>query len=253
MSVDFACRVCPGVLRPAITGGSLVLTADALAPSRHEPAKHADLFACRDCGAVQQPAVPRGGRLVALYRDMSADDYLAEERGRRATAARLLDLVAAHVPSGRLLDVGCGHGLLLNEARRRGYETVGLELSRSAAAHAREGLGLDVRQVPLEEFEADDGFDVVLLVDVLEHLDEPLAGIDDCVRLLGPHGVLCIVTPDPSSLTARLAGVRWWGYLPAHTCLLPRRTLHELLGARGLVISTDVPYVRSFTARRWLG
>jgi hypothetical protein len=64
--------------------------------------------------------------------------------------------------------------------------------------------------------------------------------------------VLCVVTPDPSSLTARLAGVRWWGYLPAHTCLLPRRTLRELLAARGLVISTDVPLVRSFTARRWV-
>ena len=56
---------------------------------------------------------------------MRDDEYLSEEAGRRATANRLLDLIGAHVPRGRLLDVGCGHGLLLDEARERGYDTVG--------------------------------------------------------------------------------------------------------------------------------
>jgi hypothetical protein len=64
--------------------------------------------------------------------------------------------------------------------------------------------------------------------------------------------VLCVVTPDPSSATARAAGRRWWGFVPAHTCLLPRRTLRELLAAAGLVVSTDVPLVRTFSARRWV-
>ncbi len=64
--------------------------------------------------------------------------------------------------------------------------------------------------------------------------------------------MLCVVTPDPSSLTARLAGARWWGYVPAHTCLLPRATLRELLCARGLVLSADVALVRTFSARRWV-
>ena len=47
----------------------------------------------------------------------------------------------------------------------------------------------------------------------------------------------CVVTPDPSSPTARLAGARWWGYVPVHTNLLPRKTLRELLSVLGLVIS----------------
>ncbi len=92
-----------------------------------------------------------------------------------------------------------------------------------------------------------------MLADVLEHLDDPVDAIDRCARLLRPRGVLCVVTPDPSSATARLAGSRWWGYLPAHTVLLPRRTLRELISARGLVISADVPFVRTFAARRWVG
>jgi 2-polyprenyl-3-methyl-5-hydroxy-6-metoxy-1,4-benzoquinol methylase len=248
-----SCRICSGTLELHLHGAGGVPAPAALAPSAHAPRQHGDLLLCRECGAVQQPSLPRGERLHGLYRQSSDDAYLTEEAGRRATAARLLDLVAPHVPAGRLLDVGCGPGLLLDEARRRGYATAGLELMPSAARHARQALGLDVREIALEDFDEPDGFDVVVLADVIEHLDDPVAGVAHAARLLRPGGVLCVVTPDPSSVTARLAGSRWWGYLPAHTCLLPRRTLRELLAAAGLVVSTDVPAVRVFSARRWIG
>src|SRR4029078_7075118 len=93
------------------------------------------------------------------------------------------------------------------------------------------------------------GFDVVMLADVIEHLDDPVDGIRRCAALLGRGGVLCVVTPDPSSRTARVAGRRWWGYVPAHTCLLPRRTLRELLAAAGVVVSTRGAVALARTAR----
>jgi SAM-dependent methyltransferase len=150
--------------------------------------------------------------------------------------------------------VGCGHGLLLDEATRRGYRTLGLELSRGAAAHAREHLELDVRERTVEDLAADgpEPFDVIVLADVVEHLEDPPATLDVCAGLLAPGGVLLVVTPDPASFTARLARSRWWGYLPAHTFLLPRKTLAELLSARGLVVSTDVSLVRTFTLGYWI-
>ncbi|MBI5104304.1 MAG: methyltransferase domain-containing protein, partial [Solirubrobacterales bacterium] len=249
------CRVCGGRLAPHLRGRGVELGPAALAPSFHEPGRHGDLVTCVECGAVEQTGLPRGRALRDAYVAVEDDAYLADEPGRRATAARLLDLIAAHVPAGRLLDVGCGHGLLLDEARRRGYDAAGLELSRAAAAHARGVLGLEVHQVALEEFAgaADETFDVVVLADVLEHVDDPVAAIDACLGLLRDGGALCVTTPDPASATARLAGRRWWGYLPAHVVLLPRRTLRELLGARGLVVCEDVPLVRTFPVRRWAG
>lgn len=252
------CRICSGELELRVRGNGAVLTAAHFSPSAHLVGQHGDLLGCVECGTIQQPVLPQGEALHDLYREMRDDEYLAEEAGRRATANRLLDLVGAYRPRGRLLDVGCGHGLLLDEARKRGYDTVGLELSRSNAEHAR-SLGLDVRELPLEAFghgrngDSPGSFDVVVLADVIEHLDDPVAAIDQCAALLRPRGVLCVVTPDPSSVTARVAGARWWGYLPAHTVLLPRRTLRELISAAGLVISDDVPFVRTFAAKRWVG
>src|SRR4051794_27789023 len=145
-----ACRVCAGELTLLVAGANgHAPVAEAFAPSQHETGRHGDLLACVECGTVQQPLLPAGDELHELYRDMSDDAYLGEEAGRRATAAHLLDLIAEQVPAGRLLDVGCGHGLLLDEARSRGYEAVGLELSRAAARHAREALDLDVRESPV--------------------------------------------------------------------------------------------------------
>ena len=63
---------------------------------------------------------------------------------------------------------------------------------------------------------------------------------------------MLIVTPDPSSLVARVAGSRWWCYVPAHCCLIPRRTLRELIDARGLEVVEDAPSVHSFTLGYWL-
>ncbi|MEA2428564.1 MAG: hypothetical protein QOF37_2192 [Thermoleophilaceae bacterium] len=249
------CHICLGPLRLLHTGAGLEAHAEAFSPTNHQPGQYGDLYACERCGTVQQPSLPHGEALLDLYRAMRDDHYLDEEAGRRRTARRLLGAMAKHAPGGRLLDVGCGHGLLLDEARHAGYEAEGLELSRYAAAHARDTLGLAVREQTLADLAAEPDlrpYSAIVLADVLEHLDDPLSAIDQCLRLLAPGGVLCLVTPDPSSRTARLAGPRWWGYLPAHTYLLPRNTLRALLEERGLDVVGDRSLVRSFTLRYWM-
>ena len=253
MAGQKTCPICSGDLVLRHRGTAPALRPDSLSPTNHRTGEHGDLFECRECGTIHQPALPPGSELADLYRDMRDDAYLAEEAGRRRTARRLLDSIGRYAPAGRLLDVGCGHGLLLDEARRRGYEVDGVELSSTAASYARDVLGLHVREIPLAELEpSGDGYGTIVMADVLEHLDDPVGAIRRCRELLRPGGVLCVVTPDPSSPTARLAGSRWWGLLPAHTFLIPRVTLRELIAAEGLVISDDVPFVRSFSARYWL-
>jgi glycosyltransferase involved in cell wall biosynthesis/SAM-dependent methyltransferase len=233
-------------------GGDRAPAPDQLSPTNHPLGEHADILKCGECATLQQPSLLDHGDLAGLYYEMRDDAYLEEEEGRRRTAGRLLDLVGTQVTGGRLLDVGCGHGLLLDEARERGYDPVGLEVSAASAAFGRKAFDLDIREQTIDELDDDERFDVITLIDVLEHLSNPLEAIDRCQKLLAPNGVLCVVTPDPSSRTARIAGRRWWALVPAHSYLIPRLTLLELLTAQGLVVTTDEPLIRSFSLGYWL-
>jgi 2-polyprenyl-3-methyl-5-hydroxy-6-metoxy-1,4-benzoquinol methylase len=250
--VNERCGICGGPLSLARRGAAEGPAPAAMAPTCHETGAHGDLYACAACGTIQQPALPAGSELLDLYREMEDDHYLDEEAGRRATARRLLRHVEKVAPRGRLLEVGCGHGLLLDEARRRGWAVTGLEPARAARAHAV-SLGLDVRDALLDDLDpaVEGGFDAVVMADVIEHLDDPVGALRSATRLLGDGGALCVVTPDPSSATARVAGGRWWGYLPAHTYLLPRRTLRRLLLETGLEPVVDVGLWRTFTVGYW--
>ena len=243
------CGICEGPLRLRYQGDPPELVADAFAPSCHSVSGYADLYECERCGTVQQPDLPKGAELLDLYRDMRDDNYLVEEAGRRRTSQRLLDAIERHAPRGRMLEVGCGHGLLLDEARRRGWAVEGLELANASREHAR-SLGLEVRDQTLEE--AEGVYGAVVLADVLEHLDDPVAALRQIADLLAPGGVTLIVTPDPASRTARLAGSRWWGYLPSHTYLIPHTTLRGLLRDAGLETVEERHFWRTFSFGYWI-
>ncbi len=253
MSGALTCGICSGPLKLRYHGGGEPsLVSEAFAPSCHTLSGYGDLYACRRCGTIQQPDLPSGPALRELYRGMRDDTYLVEEAGRRRTAGSVIDAVERHTAPGRMLDVGCGHGLLLDEARKRGWQVEGLEISDASRAHAR-GLGLDVRAATVDELDpaTDGGFQAIVLSDVLEHLDDPVAALAQIALLLARGGVACVVTPDPSSLTARIAGSRWWGYLRSHTYLVPRSTLRELLRTAGLEPVEEKQLRRSFTFGCW--
>jgi SAM-dependent methyltransferase len=244
-----SCGICSGPLRLRYKGDPPELVADAFAPSCHSVSGYADLYECERCGTVQQPDLPTGPELLDLYRDMRDDAYLVEEAGRRRTSQRLLDALERHAPRGRLLEVGCGHGLLLDEARKRGWAVEGLELATASREHAQ-SLGLDVGDATLEE--AEGAYQAVVLADVLEHLDDPVAALRQIAGLLVPGGATLIVTPDPASRTAKLAGSRWWGYLPSHTYLIPHTTLRGLLRDAGLETVEERHFWRTFSFGYWV-
>lgn len=257
MPTPTTCRICNGRLALIQRGNGSTYEPSVFSPSYHRSGAHGDLYRCVDCRTVHQSCAPRGSDLHDRYRAMSDARYLQEEEGRRRHARRLLDVLEPHVPRGCLLDVGCGYGLLLDEARRRGYEVEGVELSADAARHARETLGLPVRELALEDDAlaqalGSERYDAVLAIDVLEHFDDPVLALDRLHALLAPGGALLIVTPDPTSVTARVAGSRWWCYEPAHICLIPRRKVHELLHERGLAVERDIPLVHTFSLGYWL-
>lgn len=201
---------------------------------------------CADCGLV---TLPLSYAPPVSYED-AADPYYIEQGAQRvANAHRLLGLVPA---GGRLLEIGCACGFLLQAARERGFAAQGVEMSAWASAYARDQLGLDVRTGTLEAAAFADGqFDVVVLADVIEHLFDPPATVREIRRVLAPGGRLLLLTPDVGSLMARLAGPRWWGLLDDHYFYFSRSTLRRLLEREGFAIERITALGRVFPLAHW--
>jgi hypothetical protein len=77
-------------------------------------------------------------------------------------------------------------------------------------------------------------FDVLTAIDVIEHVADPVALMEECTALMKDDGCGILVTPDVDSVAARLLGPRWWHYRPAHIGYFNRATLIRALNNAGL-------------------
>ncbi len=169
--------------------------------------------------------------------------------GRLALAAAELGRPAA---GARLLEVGCAYGLFLDAARSRGYDVTGVELSKNAADHAREQLGLRVHSSQLADAPLEGRFDVVCAWDTLEHVPDPVAFWAAVKRLVAPDGVVLFSTPYFSSLPARALRTRWWTLKPTeHIWHFTPRTHRTVAAAAGMQVTRTVrnPVARGNFAR----
>ena len=126
-----------------------------------------------------------------------------------------------------LLDIGCGGGLLSEPMSRLGFSVTGVDASERnigvARAHADEqGVSIDYRASTAEALLAEGAgpFDVVLNMEVIEHVADPGAYLRDCARLVAPGGLMIVATLNRTLKALALAKVgaeyvlRW---LPAGT------------------------------------
>lgn len=106
---------------------------------------------------------------------------------------------------GRLLDVGCGTGELVAQARSAGLDAIGVEPDPEMVALASARLGSEVAEGGLPDLPfADDGFDVVTANFVLNHVDHPRAGARHLARVAAPGGIVRATiwgrTPPPQAV-----------------------------------------------------
>lgn len=161
-----------------------------------------------------------------------------------------LDKIERLRPPGRVLDIGCGTGLFLSVARRRGWQPFGVDESLEATNHARNHFGLDPWVGEFASF-ADSGerFDLVTGWDVIEHSRDPVELLRSVRRCLGPEGLLSLSTPNQRSILDLIAGPlyhlsagRITGplekfYIEQHFLYFTPATLTSCLDRAGLVVA----------------
>lgn len=173
-------------------------------PSRWIPGR---VVRCAKCRVIYKVPSDSSKILTDYYGPEYAElDYWDQEEEARRSLSKIRDCVAETVTTGSLLDVGCGPGLFVELAQESGFRVTGLEYNPSLAARARERTGAEI--VEGDFLSSDLGgrhFDVVTLLDLIEHLADPLAALRRCRELLNPGGHLVLYTPNHASLIVRLA------------------------------------------------
>ena len=156
--------------------------------------------------------------------------------------ARIVELVSDQLPARSLLDAGCGDGRFLAATSRlpnapeelAGCDISGRILETAAETIAREGRTAELVPANLERLPfPDEAFDVVVCVQVIEHLVAPQLGIDQLARVLRPGGTLVLSTDNADNRVSRVLN-------------MPRSAVVRALGLAGRRQHVSFPHT-SFT------
>src|SRR5262249_14249516 len=137
----------------------------------------------------------------------------------------------------RVLDVGCGSGVLLARMQALGWQVEGIEVDPDGVNAAR-ARGVQVRLGTLEQQKfIDNYFEAVHSAHVIEHVFDPLSLLRECYRILKPGGTLIVLTPNIASLGHKNFGYAWLNLdPPRHLVLFSVKTLGQAAKLAGFNI-----------------
>jgi SAM-dependent methyltransferase len=226
-----------------------------------------DILQCQECGLGRtetsgfDPSSYYTGDYFSGGHGDGYADYLGAEPVLRREFARNVDFIRGYRALGKLLELGCAYGFFLQEAKRF-YEVSGIEIAAEAAEHARRN-GLNVLNGVADENNLRQlgAMDVIVLLDVIEHLPQPRETLSLCARFLNPGGIIVLTTGDFGSPLAKLSGAKWRLMTPPqHLWFFTRTGMQRLASGLGLHLeAADHPWkivplsLILFQARRMLG
>jgi 2-polyprenyl-3-methyl-5-hydroxy-6-metoxy-1,4-benzoquinol methylase len=142
-----------------------------------------------------------------------------------------------------LLEIGCGTGYFLDEARRQGFDVEGVDISAEASRYAREAFAIEVHagQLTDADLRFARSFDVVAMWHVLEHVPHVGPFLARAHAALAPGGLLAVEVPNYHSLKWHLGRDKFAGGLHPkfHRYIFSHRTLARLLARHGFVVVRD--------------
>jgi len=140
-------------------------------------------------------------------------------------------------PHGRLLEIGCGSGQLLEIMQQMGWQAEGVDFDPSAVENARK-KALQVRLGTLEkQGYPKDYFDVIFMSHLIEHVHDPLRLLEEVCRIIKPNGRLIMVTPNNESLGHKFFKEAWRGLeVPRHLYIFTMNALRDLAIHAGFTV-----------------
>src|SRR5882672_4664683 len=197
------CALCGGSTYRLIhdMGWRRILTCEGCHLVRADPLPSLDeKLAIETQGYTDEHAFPE----VADFFKNCHRDYV-EDPVIRTMGRHLTTLEATLGRPGTLLDVGAGTGVFMHLARQRGWQPSGVDICPLTAEKASREFGVQIAVGPFEEHQFDGAqFDAATLLDVLEHVRDPLATLRRVHALLRPGGAVYIAVPNQRCLLTAL-------------------------------------------------
>jgi SAM-dependent methyltransferase len=191
----------------------------------------AAIYRCSKCGFMQCSDL---SDVLPYYEQLKDESYETNRRERSLQQRKLLQYLSPLKRTGRLLDIGAGSGMLVEQAIKMGYHAEGVEPSIWLQKQATE-LGLPIYQGTFPHPDLSPPYDLITLVDILEHVPDPLQVLCNVREALAADGIGLVITPDVNSLMARFFGFKWWHFRVAHIGYFNRSNLMLALEKSDLV------------------
>lgn len=188
---------------------------------------------CVRCGAISYVTMPHPAQLDDYYKQ----SLVAGELGRDASgntdsliARQLLTMLYWKADKGPTLDFGAGQGNLTREIIQQGGEAVAFEPYGGSAL-----IEMGVRVIrQFSDFNPGEQFSLIISMEVIEHLVDPIATLTQLYALLGEGGRLVLTTPNAHGLIARMTGDSWREAAnPTHLNLFTMKSLCLVANAAG--------------------
>lgn len=197
-----------------------------------------DIVKCNNCNFVFVKPIPLKKELDSYYQKFDYKDIHSSERVIRSDAKRSLRKIGENISSkGTILDVGCGRGYFLDEARKLGWSGYGVDVSRVVTEYAKNKLHLSVFRSDIFSFNPKRVFGLVTLNQVIEHFVNPERLLNKCSEFLTSGGLLYIATPNIESISAKVLKDNFDHYIPPeHVSYFSQHTLTNLLEKLGFKI-----------------
>jgi 2-polyprenyl-3-methyl-5-hydroxy-6-metoxy-1,4-benzoquinol methylase len=192
---------------------------------------HDDILECPRCGLLSSRPTLEPAEIVARYEKVVDEEYLAEEDERRELFTWVTGRIGSYyVPGRHLLEIGANMGLFLAVAGQAGWEASGIEPSSWAVEQGRERFGVDLRRGAVETLDVVPGsVDVLVMLDVLEHLADPAEALRRLRVPIADRGLLALATVNMEGLHGRLRGGDWPWFIRSHLHYFRPATLTRML------------------------
>lgn len=211
-----------------------------------------NLWKCQKCNFVFSKSIPTTKELITHYEKYNRNDYLSPITILRYN--ELLDEMEPFRKTNKLLDVGCGIGYFLEEAKKRGWEVYGTEFTDEAIEICT-AKGINMNQGVLNSFNYDpESFDIITSFEVIEHINNPKEELSQFHGLLRKGGLCYVTTPNFNSLLRyRLKAQYNIISYPEHLSYYTPRTLKNVYDSAGFkvkkIVATGISLTRLRTSK----